>query len=203
MSGLQGRKVAILAAEGVDGGELDEPRRALEAAEVGAHAVIVSTEPEVIRPREGDAPVGEILVGVTVDHAHAADYVALVIPGGAESVRRLGATARAVQFVREFMATDKPVIAVAEGQRLVLAADAVAGRTLAAPTELQGEIRQCGGEIADGPVHFDERLITVASRKDLPGALTRLIQALGTSVDERRVDQLSEQSFPASDPPQF
>src|SRR3989442_1094876 len=104
LTGIQGQKVAILAANGVDDAELEAARRALSNA--GAATVVVSADP-LIRPRRADAP--EIAVDIPLERAHTADFVALVLLGGSDSVERLRGNPRAVQLVREFMASDKPV----------------------------------------------------------------------------------------------
>ena len=192
--GLKGRHVAILAADGVDGAQLSGPRRAL--AEAGAVADVVGLRGGELRGA-GAAPVA---VDRTLDLCHAGDYDALIVPGGRAGVEALSGEERAVQFIREFMAADKPVAVIGDGIRLLVAADAVAARSVAAPPELASLVRDAGGEVVDAPVHVDEKLIT-SRGDDLAGLETALMREFANRVDEARVDQLSEQSFPASDPP--
>jgi deglycase len=192
--GLKGHHVAILAADGVDGAQLDGSRKALSDA--GAIA-------DVLAARAGDVrgAAGESLgVDRTLEVCHAADYDALVIPGGQQAMDALGREQRAIQLVKEFMAADKPVAAIGDGVRLLIAADTLAGRAIAATPAVADDVRQAGGELVDAAMHIDEKLIT-SRGGDLGELNAAIVREFGNRVDEARVDQLSDQSFPASDPP--
>jgi protease I len=193
--GLKGRHVAILGADGVDAVQLESPRKALTNA--GVVADVVAARGGQIRTSSGEP----VPVDRTFDVCHAADYDALVIPGGAESAEALRGQQTALQFVREFMVADKPVAAIAEGVRLLVAADAVAGRAVAGEGSLADDVARAGGELVDAPLHVDEKLITSRRGGDLNVLNASILREFANRVDEARVDQLSEQSFPASDPP--
>jgi protease I len=197
--GLKGRKVAILATDGVEQVELVEPRKALEAAGAETH---------LISPKQGEIQAFNHLdkgdrfrVDRTVADAKTSDYAALFLPGGVANPDALRMDQRAVQFVREFMASDKPVAAICHGPWLLVEADAVQGRTLTSWPSLKTDIENAGGSWVDEPVRVDEKLITSRKPDDLPMFNRRIVQEFGNRIDERRVDELSEQSFPASDPP--
>jgi len=192
--GLKGRHVAILAADGVDAEQLARPRAALGEAGVAV---------DVLAARGGDIRGigGEVVrVDRTLDVCHATDFDALVIPAGRQAADALATEARAVQLVKEFMASDKPVAAIGDGVRLLIAADAVAGRTIATQSALAAAVRDAGGEPVDEAVHVDERLVT-ARAGDVGQLDEVIVREFANRLDEARVDQLSEQSFPASDPP--
>jgi len=193
--GLKGRHVAILAADGVDAAQVDSPRKALTDA--GVVADVVAMRGGELRAGAG----GAVTVDRTLDVCHAADYDALVIPGGDESAEALRGDERAIQFVREFMAADKPVAAIAEGVRLLVAADSLAGRAVAGGGDVATDVAGAGGELVDSPLHVDEKLITSRRGGDLNVLSAAILREFANRVDEARVDQLSEQSFPASDPP--
>ena len=192
--GLKGRHAAILAADGVDESQLQAPRKALTDA--GMAADVVAARSGEIRSATGNA----IPVDRTFDVCHAADYDALVIPGGGAAAEALASEQRALQFVREFMAADKPVAAIADGVRLLVAADTVAGRTVAGGSGLAPAVEGAGGELVDEALHIDEKLIT-SGGGELDALSAAIVREFANRVDEARVDQLSEQSFPASDPP--
>ena len=193
--GLKGHHVAILAADGVDGAQVRGPRAAL--AEAGAVPEVVAARAGEVSPTTGEA----VAVDRTFDACHAADYDALVIPGGRAATEALGREERALQLVREFMAADKPVAAIGDGVRLLVAADAVAGRSIAAPRELADAIRDAGGEVVERALYVDEKLITARDVSDVRELSATILREFSNRVDEARVDELSEQSFPASDPP--
>jgi len=50
-------------------------------------------------------------------------------------------------------------------------------------------------------VQIDDRLITSRKPADIPAFSAAIVKQFANKIDERRVDELSEQSFPASDPP--
>ncbi len=120
--GLKGRHVAILAADGVEESQLESSRKALTDA--GMAADVVGARQGEVKTASGKA----VTIDRTFEVCHAADYDALVIPGGSRAANALASEQRALQFVREFMAADKPVAAIAEGVRLLAAADTLAGR---------------------------------------------------------------------------
>ena len=192
--GLKGHHVAILAADGIDGGPLRTLREALAGA--GAVPDVVGARADEVRSAEGPA----LRVDRTFDDCHAADYDALVIPGGAAAAV-LRVEDRALQLVREFMAADKPVAALGEGVRLLVAAEAIAGRVVAGSSELTDEVTSAGGEVIDAAIHIDEKLITSTAAADVTPLAETIVREFGNRVYEARVDELSEQSFPASDPP--
>jgi protease I len=193
--GLKGRHVAILASDGGDAAQLAQLRRSLAAA--GAAADIVGIRTGDLRGGPGDA----LVVERTVDSCHAADFDALIIPSGKAAIATLRAEPKAVHFVREFMAADKPVAAIADGVSMLVAADAASGRTVAAGAESAEGVRAAGAEVVDEAVHVDGKLITARDGTDLDELTAAMLREFANRVDEARVDQLSEQSFPASDPP--
>ena len=197
--GLKGKRVAILATDGVEQVELLEPRKALDAA--GART-------EVIAPKGGEIQgfthhdKGErIRVDRTLEEASAGEYSALVLPGGVINSDALRAEPKAVQFAREMMLADKPVAVICHGAWLLVEADAVAGRTLTSWPTLKTDIENAGGTWVDEAVHVDERLITSRKPDDIPFFNKRMVREFGSRLEDSRIDQLSEASFPASDPP--
>ena len=197
--GLKGRKVAILAADGVEDAQLLEPQRALDAA--GAQTEVIAPSEGSIQSSRAGAKGDRIPVAHALANASAATYDAVLLPGGSESATTLRQDARAIQFIREMMLADKPVAAIAEGTLLLVQADAVAGRTVATVHALRAEVEGAGGQPVDEPVHADDRLVTSRKSNDLAFFSKRVVREFGNRIEDARVDQLSEASFPASDPP--
>ena len=196
---LEGIKVAFLATDGVEQSELAEPWQAL--VEAGAEPHLLSLAAGRIQGMrhadKGDTfEVTRLVAGAT-----AADYAALVIPGGVANPDRLRTDESAVKFVREFFEADKPVAAICHGPWLLIEADAVRGRTLTSWPSLRTDIRNAGGEWVDKPVCTDQKLITSRKPADLPAFCAKIVASFGSVIDDARTDQMSEMSFPASDPP--
>jgi protease I len=131
----------------------------------------------------------------------AADFDALVLPGGVANPDRLRTEPAAVKLVRDFMESDKPVAAICHGPWLLVEAGAVKGRTITSWPSLKTDIRNAGGEWVDKPVQVDQKLITSRKPADLPAFCQRIVQDFADHLDETMIDQASEMSFPASDPP--
>jgi len=195
---LKGRKVAFLATDGVEQVELTEPWKTLKDA--GADLSLVSDKEGEIQGVNHGEKADMFRVDRLVDEVTARDFDALVLPGGVRSPDKLRGNARAVEFVRGFMEADKPVAAICHGPWLLVEAGAVKGRTLTSWPSLRTDITNAGGEWVDKQVEVDQKLVTSRKPEDLPAFCQKLLSMLVTAIDERRLDRMGEQSFPASDP---
>src|SRR3990170_2605584 len=195
---LKGRTVAFLATDGVEEVEFTAPWNALSQA--GAEVKLLSDKTGQIQSTNRDRPGRTFPVDFQVAGASARDFDALVLPGGKANQDKLRGNGDAVGFVREFMEADKPVAAICHGPLLLVEADAVRGRTLTSWPSLQTEITDAGGAWVDKQVQVDQKLLTSRKPDDLPAFCAELVTLLSTAIDERRLDKMVEQSFPASDP---
>src|SRR5687767_4472686 len=107
---LAGKKVAILVADGFEQVELTEPRKALE--EAGARTEIVSPATAQVQGWNHDEKADRFDVDEPLNHARSDDYDALLLPGGVRNPDQLRTMTRAIEFVRGFFATGKPVAAI-------------------------------------------------------------------------------------------
>ncbi len=197
--GLKGHKVAILATDGVEQVELIEPRKALDAA--GAVTHLISPKEGSIQGMNHDEKADMLPVDRPLSEVRASEYDALLLPGGVANPDALRLEPAAVQFVREFMLADKPVAAICHGPWLLVEAAAVSGRTLTSWPSLKTDIRNAGGQWVDQPVTIDDRLITSRKPADIPAFSAAIVKQFASRIEEAKVDEMSEQSFPASDPP--
>jgi protease I len=197
---LTGRRVAILATNGVEQVELEEPRKALDAA--GATTHLIAPEDGSIQAMNHDDKGARIPVDRVLGDARPSEYDALLLPGGVANPDRLRMDQRAVQFVREFMLGERPVAAICHAPWMLVEANAVAGRTLTSWPSLQTDIRNAGGEWVDEPVRVDAGLVTSRKPDDLPAFCAAMIKEFASVIEaDERLDMVGEQSFPASDPP--
>ena len=197
-SQLKGRKVAFLATDGVEQVELTAPWNALKQA--GAEVKLVSEKLGEIQSMNHDQKGEKFPVDLEVSKVSARDFDALVLPGGVANPDKLRTNKDAVNFVREFMEADKPVAAICHGPWLLVEADAVRGRTITSWPSLETDIKNAGGAWVDKQVHLDQKLLTSRKPEDLPAFCAQLVDLLADAIDERRLDKMVEQSFPASDP---
>ena len=197
---LKGRRVAILATDGVEQIELEEPRKALDGA--GAVTHLIAPQDGSIQAMNHDEKGARIPVDRKLADVRPSEYDALLLPGGVANPDQLRTDERAVQFVREFMLAEKPVAAICHAPWMLVEANAVAGRTLTSWPSLQTDIRNAGGEWVDETVRIDDRLITCRKPADLPEFCAAIVREFASAIAaEDRAQLVGEQSFPASDPP--
>jgi protease I len=188
----------MLATDGVEQVELTAPWKVLKDAR--ADVILVSLRKGSIQGLIHDEKADTFKVDALVADVSARDFDALVIPGGLKNTEALRANPAAIKLVREFMEADKPVAAIHHAPRLLVEADAVRGRTLTSHEELADEVREAGGSWVDRGVQVDQKLLTAGKPEDLPAFCANLVALLANEIDERRLDKMIEQSFPASDP---
>jgi deglycase len=196
---LEYLKVAFLSANGVEQMELEAPLNAVRQA--GATACIVSIDRGAIAAVESDDRGDQFDVDFLARDIEAREFAALVIPGGSRSLGSLQGDVGAQELVRAFSELDKLVAAVGSACSVLIAANVVRGRTLSAPPELRGELEAAGGIYSERAVNRDQHLITCRSASDLPAFCGLLIEQLAQLSVNARVDEASEESFPASDAP--
>jgi protease I len=172
---LKGRTVAILATDGVERVELEQPRQALD--EAGADTVLLSVKTGRIAARENDlTDVGTFTVDREVHGADPDEFDALLLPGGTVNPDQLRTNPDAVGFVRSFVDSGKPVAAICHGPWMLVEADRVRGRRLTSWPSVRTDVRNAGGEVVDVPVVTDGNLTTSRSPDDLPAFCERILQ---------------------------
>jgi protease I len=174
---LQGKKVAVLAADGVEKVEFETPRARL--TENGAHVQLLSLKTGDIQARNHDLePAGTIRVDQAVSEASVDDFDALVLPGGTVNPDKLRLDKSAVAFVRDFVNSGKPVAAICHGPWTLVEAGVVAGRTVTSYPSIRTDLRNAGANVVDEEVVVDGNVITSRSPDDLPAFCAELIQQL-------------------------
>ena len=179
-SNLSGRRVAILATDGVEQEELTEPRQAL--IDAAAHPVVVSPKNGSITAWQHDHWGDDIKVDLPLDQASADDFDALMLPGGVMNPDHLRQNKQAVQFVRQFFEAGKPIAAICHGPWLLVEADAVRGRTLTSWPSLQTDIRNAGGDWVDREVVTDMGIVTSRKPDDIPAFNRKMIEEFGEGI---------------------
>ena len=111
--GIRMRRVAILVADGIDGGAVKSLHSAL--VEAGAVPRVVGARLGQVLAEDGEA----IEIEVTLEAGPAVLYDALVIPGGHKAVQALGNVGHALEFIKDKYRHCKPILALREGTTLV------------------------------------------------------------------------------------
>lgn len=181
MSGrLDGKKVAILVADGFEQIEMTSPREALEQA--GAGVDLVSPGVAKVQGWTHYDKADAFAVDVPLRRANPDDYDALVLPGGVANPDQLRADPDAVQFVRRFFEEAKPVAAICHGPWTLINADVVRGRRVTSYPSIRKDLENAGAEWVDEEVVVDNGLVTSRSPKDLPAFNAKLIEEVAEGV---------------------
>lgn len=171
---LQGKKVAILATDGVEAVELTEPKNALEAA--GAKVDVISLKRGEIQGFNHDQPGPKIKVDKEIGEVAPSDYDNLLLPGGVANPDTLRTHPEAVKFVKSFFDAGKAVAAICHGPWTLIEAGAVQGRTLTSWPSLKTDITNAGGKWVDKEVVTDQGLTTSRKPDDIPAFNKALIE---------------------------
>jgi protease I len=174
---LHGKKIAFLAADGVEKVELEQPRAALQNA--GAETSLLSLESGEIQARNHDLePAGTFPVDGVVSESSVEDFDGLVLPGGTVNPDKLRLDDSAVKFVRDFVNSGKPVAAICHGPWTLVEAGVVAGRTVTSYPSIRTDLRNAGAKVVDQEVVVDRNLVTSRSPSDLPAFCSTIIDLL-------------------------
>ena len=171
---LTNKRVAILAADGFEQVELEEPLHALRAA--GAEVFIVSPHAGKIQGMNHLEKAEGIYVDISLDLADAGDFDGLVLPGGLANPDTLRSTPEAVDFVRGFAEAGKPMAAICHGPWVLIEAGVVNGKRMTSWPAIQTDIRNAGGDWVDEEVVVDQGLITSRKPADLKAFNLRVIE---------------------------
>ena len=180
---LSGKRIAFLATDGVEQVELTEPWRAVE--EAGGQPELVSLETGEIQGFEHLDKGRKFRVDRAVSDADAGDYDALVLPGGVANPDRLRMDEDAVDFVRSFVDSGKPVGVICHGPWTLVEADVVRGRTLTSFPSLRTDILNAGGEWVDEEVHVDDGIVSSRNPHDLPAFCAKVVEEIAEGVHTR------------------
>lgn len=165
MKDLEGKRVAVISTNGFEESELLEPKKALE--EQGAKVFIIAPEKGRIKGWNHGNWSKDIGVHFTVTEAAGQDFDALLIPGGVINPDKLRRDRDAVDFVRSFFESGKPVAAICHGPQLLIEADVVRGKRMTSFFSIKKDLINAGAEWVDEEVVIDGNLITSRSPEDL------------------------------------
>lgn len=171
---LNGKRVAILVADGFEQVEMTEPRKALDQA--GARTQIVSPAQGKVKGWNHTEWGEQFPVDVPLDQARADDFDALLLPGGVINPDKLRMLPKAVQFVRTFVEAGKPIAAICHGPWTLIEAGAVKGRTITSWPSLQTDLKNAGAHWVDQEVVTDQGVVTSRKPDDIPAFNRKMIE---------------------------
>jgi protease I len=166
MDELKGLRVAILVTDGFEQVEMVQPRQAL--SEAGARTSIVSPKSPRVRGWKFSEWGDEFSVDIEIERVKAADFDALLLPGGVMNPDALRIQPEAVAFVKSFFDANKPVAVICHGPWTVIEAGAARGRRIASWPSLKTDLRNAGAEWVNEEVVVDQNLVSSRKPDDIP-----------------------------------
>ncbi|GGH22066.1 protease I [Cribrihabitans marinus] len=184
MANLENRKVAILSTHGFEQSELEHPLKALRDA--GAEVHVVAPEAGEIRGWSGTDWGDSVPVDRTLDSASAADYDALVLPGGQINPDLLRVDDAALNLVKAFWSAGKPIGAICHAPWLLVETGIVKDRDVTSYHSIRTDVENAGGKWRDAEVVTDQGLVTSRQPDDLPAFCDKLIEEIAEGRHEAR-----------------
>jgi protease I len=189
---LSGKRIAALVDDGFEQAELTEPKKAFEAA--GAKVDIVSPQKEKVKGWQHSKWGDQLPVDRPLEQARESDYDGLLLPGGVMNPDHLRSNARAVEFVRGFVQSGKPIAAICHGPWTLIEANGVKGRRVTSWPSLQTDLKNAGATWVDEPVVIDKGLVTSRKPDDIPQFNKAAIEEFAEGVHQRTAVGASSES---------
>jgi protease I len=181
---LNGKKIAILVDNGFEQVEMTEPRKALE--EAGAGTDLVSPQARQVKGWNHTDWGEQFPVDVPLSSADPEDYDALVLPGGVMNPDHLRQNTQAVDFVRAFVQSGKPIAAICHGPWTLIEAGAVKGREMTSYPSIRTDLKNAGARWVDREVVTDNGIVTSRKPADIPAFNKKMIEEFAEGIHQRR-----------------
>ncbi|HEX4346113.1 MAG TPA: type 1 glutamine amidotransferase domain-containing protein [Vicinamibacterales bacterium] len=171
---LSGKRIAALVDDGFEQVELTEPKNAFE--QEGARVDVVSPQKRTVKGWRHMKWGDDVPVDCQLDSANAADYDALLLPGGVMNPDHLRMNPNAVKFVRDFVGAGKPIAAICHGPWTLIEAGGVTNHRMTSWPSLQSDLRNAGADWVDEQVVVDRDLVTSRKPDDIPAFSAKAIE---------------------------
>jgi protease I len=173
---LAGKSVLIMAADRFEEWELFGPRQIL--MERGARVVLASPTTAPIQATVHDDPGKTIRPDLTIGEVRAADFDALILPGGVGNPDQLRMDEAAIALIREFASQGKPVAAICHGPWLLVEADLLRGRRATSCPSIRTDLRNAGAHVVDEAAVTDGNIVTSRNPDDVEVFTRAMIELL-------------------------
>jgi protease I len=184
MTDIKQSKILIMASDGFEQSELLVPLQKLKAAGATVH---VATPDKKSIKGWNEKDWGEtVQADLAISDVSAADYDALVLPGGQINPDVLRLDETAVGLVREFASSGKIVAAICHAPWLLVEAGLAAGREMTSYQSIKTDVKNAGATWVDKEVVVDDGIVTSRAPGDLPAFVAKIIEEVSEGRHQRR-----------------
>jgi protease I len=176
---LSGRKILIIATDGFEQSELTVPQERL--TEEGADVYLASLEGGDIYGWEDGDWGDEVAADLTIASASAADYDALILPGGQLNPDILRTDADSISLIQAFAKANKPIAAICHAPSLLIEAGLTKDRRVTSFSSIATDVKNSGAEFVDASVVVDGNIITSRCPDDLADFCNAIITSVSAS----------------------
>ncbi|MBP2332998.1 MULTISPECIES: type 1 glutamine amidotransferase domain-containing protein [Corynebacterium] len=177
---LDGRRVAVLAGQGVEQIELTDPMRAIRAA--GGEPVIVSYSEGSFVAMKGDWEHADtFVVDVDVNEADVDVFDSLVLPGGTLNADAARIDEGVLRFVKAFHEAGRPIAAICHAPWLFIDAGLASGTKLTSYVSCKADLVNAGADWVDEPLVVDGNIITSRNPGDLEPFCAAIVEATASA----------------------
>jgi protease I len=180
---LANKRILILATNGFEQSELEVPRDRLKAA--GAEVHVVSPEAGEIKGWDKKDWGRAVKVDKALSDAKAADYDAIVLPGGQINPDLLRVNKDAVALVKAFYDAGKTVAAVCHAPWLLIEAGIAKGKNMTSYSSIKTDVINAGAKWEDSEVVTDQGVITSRNPGDLEAFSKKIIEEVREGKHDR------------------
>lgn len=173
---LSGKRIAILATNGFEQAELETPRDRLIKA--GATVDVVSLAGGEIKGWDKKDWGRPVKVDRTLDEAVAADYDALVLPGGQINPDLLRVEPKALKFIKDIFDAKKVVAAICHAPWLLIETGIAKGRRMTSFKSIKADVANAGAHWEDAEVVVDQGVITSRNPGDLEAFSAKIVEEI-------------------------
>ncbi len=171
--------IAIVAAAGFIEQSLTNTQKALIAANLPYH--VITPEGALVQGWHEDSWGHHFMADDKLADVISADYCGLILLDGPNSADSLTENAHAKRLVKAAIESGKPVLAINDAIRLLIAADVAAGRRIAAPEALRSDLTRDGAEAIDSEsLVTDGPLVTATAEAAGPRRLEAFLTLLAS-----------------------
>jgi len=183
MPKIEDTKILIIATHGFERSELEVPLRQLR--ETGATVHVAAPEAGEIKSWDEKDWGPTTPVDLTLSEVNAQDYNAVVLPGGQINPDLLRVDETAMNLVREFVTTGKPVAAICHAPWLLIEAGALKDRQATSYHSIRTDVENAGAHWVDQAVVCDDGIITSRSPDDLDAFVAKIIEEVEEGRHQR------------------